>query len=248
MIRIGRTERSVLAAALVLGLGVPVLGQQPLGEAYWQGIRAKADSVLVAEFGKEFREKHIFDPQEPLDYIVVDDDGIDWDDRDTITRIPQYCLFEYCVSLSKAAAISTRPQILFTITPQGERVPASVEPKAEWMGFTDCHGACQIPYDGAGFIAVSRKNGVRVRRKNGFRGLEWIPPDSLEWEAGKRTGRYELTLGQDMHQKGKTPTSGGGAFYWNLYKVAVFDLFTGDLLRVEENHEVYMIACGVGNL
>lgn len=244
---ISRSGRFVLAAAIVLGLEVPAFGQQPLGEAYWQDIRAKADSVLVAEFGKEFREKHIFHPQEPLDYIVVDDTAIDWDDRHTVTRVPQYCLFEYCVSLSMASAKFTRPQILFTITPQGQRVPASVEPDAEWHGFADCRGACHIPYDGARFISIARKNGVHVRRKNGFRDLEWISPDSLEWETGKRTGRYELTLGQDMHTKGETPTS-GCTFYWNLYKVAVFDFFTGDLLRVEERRETYMRTHGVSNL
>lgn len=239
---------SWLLSALLACSHCAVFGQRPLGEAYWQAIRAKADSVLVAEFGKEFREKYIFEPMYPLDYVVVDDNGISWSKRDTISHPPQWCYFEYCLGVTKSSAILRIASIRFTITPEGRRVPASMEPNAEWDGFVNCDGICRIAHDGAGFVKLARDHGVKAKRKDGFGGVEWIPPDSLELALGKRTGRYELTLQQDLHKEGEIPTSGGGAFYWRLYKIAVFDLFTGDLLRVEEVQQTYKIACGLGRL
>ncbi len=229
-------------------IATQALGQEPLGEAYWQGIRAKADSVLVAEFGKEFREKHIFAPDDPGDYAVIQGKVVDWDSRDTITEPPQWCYFEYFIGLSPGSTNWRDNYIRFTMTPEGERVPPSLDPKTQWDGFAQCNGPCRIPYDGNGFIAIAKKHGVRVRKKDGFKGLQWIPPDSLTADTGERRGHYELALGQNLHKKGTTPTSGGGTYYWNLYKVAVFDLFTGELLRVQEYEEVYQMSSGINSL
>jgi hypothetical protein len=239
---------SRLPLLLSLGLGVSCFAQGPLGEAYWQAIRAKADSVLVAEFGKEFREKHIFTPTDPLDYAVVSGNGVDWDDRDTVTVVPEWCYFEYCIGLDEASATRFDGMIRFTITPEGGRVPASREPLAEWNGFVDCSGHCRMPLDLDGFVKIARDHGVRARKKDGPWAVVWVPPDSLAQVAGDERGRYELRLAQYLHRKGATPTSGGGAHYWKVYRFAVFDLLTGSLLRVEEKTVGYKIVCGAGNL
>lgn len=240
------TSRTLVALSLCTS--TPLFGQKPLGAAYWDAIRAKADSVLIAEFGKEFREKHIFTPTDPLDHAVVRGNGVDWDDRDTVTQPAQWCYFEYCVGLDEASATHFTPMIRFTITPEGGRVPASMEPKAEWEGSIRCDGPCAFPFDIDGFVKMARQNGVRTRRKDTPWPMLWIPPDSLARSAGEERGSYELRLAQDLHQEGTTPTSGGGAWYWRRYRFAVFDPFKGVLLRTEEREVTYKVACGAGNL
>ncbi len=225
-------------------LGLTCSGQRPLGEAYWQAIRAKADSVLIEEFGEEFRTGHIFTPTDPLDYAVVGGNGVDWEDLDTVTVPPQWCYFEYCVGLDAASATHFTPMIRFTLTPEGGRVPASLEPRAEWEGFVQCDGPCSIPFDINGFIEIARRNGVRAGKKEGPWLMEWIPPDSVAQSAGVEFGSYELRLSEYLHKKGSTPKSDGGAWYWKRYRSAVFDPFTGELLRVEEENVTYKVTCG----
>ncbi len=236
--------RAFLRLSLV-GAWLPLVSanataQQPLGEAYWAGVRANADSVLVAHFGEEFRAKHIFTPYEPIDYAVVGEDGVRWADRDSVSSTPAWCYFEFDIGLDSLNA--SRNNIAITITPRGERVPASLEPKAEWNGFVQCNGACRFAHDLDGFMVLAKGNGVRCKRKTAFRELRWIPPDSAAWASGERNGRYELTLGK-YHGKGET-LLGSSTYSYRLFDAIVFDPFTGAVLRKEQRKETYMIACG----
>lgn len=231
-----RRDRLVLALTFALGAGNLALGQEPLGEAYWQGIRAKADSVLVAEFGKEFREKHLFPIVNRLDYIAIGDRTEDWGDRDTITQIPDYCFFEYDVGFDQDH--SSRNNIMITITPSGGRVPESIEPYAEWNGLASCQGACEFASDFDGFVARAKELGVHCRRKDAFYGLAWVRPDSLQWQAGERRGGYHLILVGRRKEKGKTETLCCTS-YWYRYEGIVFDAFSGDLIKREDIYDTY---------
>lgn len=230
---------AVLCAFGLLGSTL-ASGQQPLGEAYWAKLRAKADSVLIAHFGAEFRTKHISDPDDPINYAVVGGNGVAWADLDTVSTLPTRCFFEFDILFDSKQA--PRSRIEFTITPEGGRVHPSIEPLAEWNGFVKCAGACRFAYDLEGFIILAKENGLQCKRKTAVRELRWIPPDSAAWSSGERDGRYELTLGK-YRGKGETRRGSSTDSYY-VFDAIVFDPFTGAVLRKEQRKETYMIGCG----
>ena len=216
------------------------LAQKPLGEAYWQRMRRLADSVLVNHFGQEFRTKHIFNPREPTMYMAFGDESADWLERDTVSRIPTYCHFEYDIGFDSLHA--SHMNIALDITPQGNRLQPSIEPGAEWNGFVNCSGSCSFKYDLNGFIKLARDGGIKCRKRDAYEHLEWIPPDSSEQAMGVINGRYEVTLaGRKLrHEVTKLMHS---TYTSDVYEAIVFDPFTGAILRRTEIDRNSQWAC-----
>ena len=246
---------------VLCGYAMSAHGQSPLGESYWQQIRSKADSIVIKHFGQTFFNDHIFfDPEYEINYIAFSTGfSCGWDERDTVTTIPELIHFEYLIGFNRDQASRT---IEVAINPDGSLVPPSYDlpptkdqietakqlqrevlfPLQEVYGFTQCDSECLFKYDLDEFIELAKKNGVRCRRKDAFRGLYWFPPDSASWAMGERLGRYELVLGRNTG-RGETRLS-NSVYKYNIVDAIVFDPFSGEVLRKEEYNQTYMIACG----
>ena len=228
------TTRTLIAWICLLALHGSALSQ-PLGDAYWNRIIERADSVVISRFGAAFFNDHIFPPIDPLDYVLVDGSSISWADRDTITRAPTHCYFEYDIGFDTLNA--SRLNISFSITPDGHLVE-----DADLRGFVDHGPPIAFHTDLSGFIELARSNGVRCARKSAFRDLEWIPSDTAAQVNLGGVGRYELVLGRIRGKKKvRVPFS---THYDQIVDVIIFDPFTGAILRKEQRRESLGWACG----
>lgn len=233
---------SVWSGTMALGIlpAAFLCAQGPPDMAYWDGIRARADSVLVHHFGSDFSHRHIFDPEGSPGYIALEERTVPWEDRHTVTTAPVYCCFEYDIGLDSTHASSNN--IRLAITPDGHRVPTSIEPEAEWNGLIGRSASCAFAHDLDGFIALARSNGVKCRGKDVLHDLRWIPPDSAARAAGAFEGRYELTLGR--YRRTGIERNGRTTYYYRDLRAIVFDPFTGAVVRKKNMQGTYRIACG----
>lgn len=215
------------------------LFSQPLGDAYWNGIVDRADSVVIARFGAAFFMEHIFVPVDPLDYIVIGDDSYSWEERDTITRVPASCYFEYDIGFDSVNA--SRMNIAFSITPEGELIEDE-----DLRGFISSSGPVQFHTDLDGFIALAKKNGVKCDRSTAFRDLRWVPLDTVAQIHIAGEGRYELVLGRARGTRREKVANSIRTY--RLVDSIVFDPFSGAALRKEERSETISWATGASGL
>ncbi len=215
------------------------LSSQPLGEAYWNKIVDRADSVVISRFGAVFFKDHIFVPDSPLDYIVIGEDTYPWEDRDTITRLPESCYFEYDIGFDSVNA--SRMNIAFSITPEGELIE-----DGDLRGFISSSGPEQFHTDLDGFIALAKKNGVKCGRSTAFRDLRWVPLDTVAQIHIAGEGRYELVLGRVRGTR--TEKVANSIRTYRLVDSIVFDPFSGAVLRKEERYETMSWATGASGL
>ena len=215
------------------------MSSQVYGDAYWGRIVDRADSVVISRFGTDFFDKHIFTPDNPMDYIVVGEYSRNWDDRDTITSVPTSCYFEYDIGLDPMHV--GRMNISFSITPDG----ALIEDE-DLRGFVNDEPPITFRHDLQGFIEIARKNGVKCKERDAFRDLRWVPMDTAASIHPNGNGRYELVIGR-IRGKGQQNVS-NSTFYYRIVDAVVFDPFTGEMLRKEKRHESTGVACGVSGL
>lgn len=213
---------------------------QPLGDAYWDRMLDKADSVVISRFGAEFFAKHIFPPIAPMDHIAMGDHTTDWENRDTITRTPEYCHFEYDIGFDTLNA--GRINIQLNITPEG-----AVLEDEDLQGFITSPAPVRFRTDLHGFIELARKNGVKCERHTAFRDLRWIPTDTTARLHPGGNGRYELILGR-IRKKAMERRIASSTYTYQVVDAIIFDPFTGEVLRKEERQEILSIACGAENL
>ena len=223
----------------LLGLHGSTLSQ-PLGDAYWDMISERADSVVISRFGRAFFVDHVFRPIDPLDYIVVGEYSYRWDERDTITHVPTYCHFEYDIGIDTMN--SSRMNMMFNITPDGHLIEDE-----DLRGFVEQGAPVAFHSDLNGFVELARKNGVKCERRTAFRELQWLPLDTAVKVYPGGIGRYELVLGRIRKKKMEKRVS-YSTYTYQIIDAIVFDPFTGAVLRKEERWETLSVACGVGNL
>ena len=231
--------RPLAACTCLLGLHGSI-SSQPLGDAYWNKIVDRADSVVISRFGAAFFMDHIFSPIDPLDYIVIGEYSYPWDERDTISRLPESCYFEYDIGFDSLHA--SRMNIAFGITPAGELIEDE-----DLRGFVEQGAPAAFHNDLNGFVELARKNGVKCERHTAFRELRWMPLDTAAKVHPDGIGRYELVLGRIRKKKMEKRVS-YSTYTYQILDAIVFDPFTGAVLRKEERWETLSVACGVGNL
>ncbi len=226
--------RAFTAFTCFLGLYGSVISQ-PLGEAYWVRIRERADSVVISRFGSDFFKHHVFTPAEALEYVVVGDGSIDREHRDTITREPSLCRFEYNIGFD--ALHAGWMNISFSITPDGRLIEDE-----DLRGFVEHGPPFAFHTDLCGFIELARANGVRCARRSAFREIRWIPLDTTARVHPGGNGRYELVLGRIRGKKREKVSS--STHTYQVVDAIVLDPFTGAVLRKEERHETLGWTCG----
>ncbi|MEO8590629.1 MAG: hypothetical protein ABI432_14740 [Flavobacteriales bacterium] len=186
---------------------------------------------------------HIFTPEYPLDYIVVGEYSYMWQERDTITRPPTSCYFEYDIGLDSMHV--GRMNISFSIKPNGELIEDE-----DLKGFVDYGPSVLFHADLHGFMELAKENGVKCKRKEAFRDLRWVPLDTAARIHPNGIGRYELVMAR-IRGKGQEKRS-NGTYYFRFVDVAVLDPFTGEVLRKETLREArgrsLGTACGMSSL
>lgn len=215
------------------------LFSQPLGDSYWNNILDRADSVVIARFGAVFFTEHIFVRVDPLDYIVIGEETYRWEERDTITRIPASCYFEYDIGFDSMNV--GRMNIAFSITPEGGLIKDE-----DLRGFISTSAPVQFHTDLDGFLELARKNGVKCDRGTAFRDLRWVPLDTAALIHTAGEGRYELVIGRDRGTRSEKVA--GSVHTYRLADSIVFDPFSGAVLGKEERHETISWACGATGL
>lgn len=208
---------------------------QPLGDVYWNRILDRADSVVIARFGHAFFMNHIFPPVNDLDHIVIGERSYAWEDRDTITRTPTYCHFEYDLGFDTLHA--GRMSILLNITPEDEVIEDE-----DLRGFVALPAPVTFHTDLNGFVQLAREHGVRCERSSAFRGLYWMPADTALRVQPRGNGSYELILGR-IRKKVKETRSSNSTHTYREVDAIVFDPFTGAVLRKEKRRETISISC-----
>jgi len=234
-----RLRYQSIGTLLCLAFAPIGLSAQLLDESYWLRIRARADSIVIARFGKDFFQKHSFVPRGPLDYIVLGGKTIDWEDRHTVSSRPESCYFEYDIGLD------TRRRGLmnigFSITPDGDLVVDE-----DLRGFVADPAPVIFYTDFKGFIRIARENGLKCRRRDAFRDLRWIASDTSAGVVNDGIGRYELVIGRDGDVIKEESERSFGTFL--LVEVVIIDPFTGVVLRKETRRETLMSGTKAGSL
>jgi hypothetical protein len=234
---------------MVSGYALSAFAQSPLGESYWQLIRSKADSIVIQHFGQAFFDDHIFfDPEYEINYIAfAHDHSCGWQDRDTVTQVPEFCHFEYLIGFDvdnnvRMIEVALQPDGTL-VSPSYDQPPSKEQiemakefsrevlfPLQEFYGFTECNGGCSFKYDLRGFRRLAQEKSVKCRRSDSYT-IHWISPDSASWANGERYGRYELEIACRVG-KGKT-RSADGVIKNYLIQSIVFDPFSGDYIRTD---------------
>jgi len=230
--------RALTSLFFLLGLHGSLFSQ-PLGDTYWKGIADRADSVVISRFGAEFFAEHIFVPVDPLDYIVIGEETYRWEERDSITRVPESCYFEYDIGLDSMHV--GRMNIAFSITPEGGLIHDE-----DLRGFISTSAPVQFHTHLDGFLALAKKNGVKCERSTAFRDLRWMPLDTTALIHPAGEGRYELVLGRERGTRSEKVA--GSVRTYLLVDSIVFDPFSGAVLRKEERYETISWACGTSGL
>ena len=230
--------RSLVSLISFVATGGAVISQT-LGDAYWDRIVVRADSVVISRFGTDFFINHIFTPEYSLDYIVDGEYSYDWEDRGTITRPPTSCHFEYDIGFDSLN--SGRMNIMLNITPGGK-----VLEDEDLRGFISGPVPVAFYTDLPGFIELAKRNGVKCKPKEAFRVLRWVPLDTAARIHPHGEGSYELTLGKARGTRSEKVANSVHTF--RIVDSIVFDPFSGAILRKEERFETISWACGVGNL
>ena len=230
--------RAPLAFIFLLSLDGSLFSQ-PFGDAYWNRIVDRADSVVIARFGAVFFTEHVFVPVHPFDYIVIGEETYPWEERDSITDIPESCYFEYDIGFDSLNA--SRMNIAFSITPEGGLIEDE-----DLRGFLSPSGPVQFHTDLDGFVRLAKKDGIKCDRSTAFRDLRWMPLDTAAHIHIAGEGRYELVLGRLRGTHSEKVD--GSVHTYRLVDSIIFDPFSGSVLRKEERHETISWACGASGL
>lgn len=236
---IERMRYRYIGILLCLAFAPNGLSAQLLDEEYWLRIRARADSIVVARFGKDFFRKHIFVPRGPLDYIVVGGSTVDWEDRHTVSSRPESCYFEYDIGLDTRRRGPMN--ISFSITPDGDLVVDE-----DLRGFIADPSPVSFCTDFKGYMRIARENGLRCRGRDAFRDLRWIASDTSAKVANEGVGRYELVIGREGEVIKEESERSFGTYL--LVEVVIIDPFTGVVLRKETRRETLMLGTKAGSL
>lgn len=230
--------RILVSLFSIIALG-GVVNSQPLGYAYWNKIKERADSVVISRFGTDFFLNHIFTPESSIGYIVVGESSCGWAERDTIRREPTSCYFEYDIGLDPLHV--SRMNISFSITPKGELIEDE-----DLRGFIADSAPVKFYSDLQGFILLAKRNGVKCKPVDAFVELQWVRLDSASGISPDGVGRYELVLGRVMGTHSERISN--SVHTYRLIDAITFDPFSGAVLRKEKFHLTLSWACGAANL
>lgn len=234
--RDGRWRKKVCVTLLSTIMLSGTMAAQTFSDAYWNRIVDRADSVMMARFGREFFLQHIFVPEDEMDYVAFDDTHLMWSERDSVASVPLYAHFEYDIGLDTMHV--GRRNISFNITPEGVLLE-----DGDMRGFNDGPAPLAFHTDLAGFVKLAKSNGVKCHYHEAFRDLRWIPNDTVLGEASAGKGHYELILGR-VRKKEKERRLSTTTFTYHEVDAIVFDPFTGAVLRTERREETTRISCG----
>ena len=230
--------RVVVSLFSLIALGGSVISQT-LGDPYWNKIIERADSVVISRFGTDFFMNHIFTPVGPLDYMVVGEYSYMWGERDTITRPPTSCYFEYDIGLDPMHV--SRMNISFSITPNGELIEDE-----DLQGFIAASAPIMFSSDLQGFILLAGKHGVKCKPADTFVDLRWVRLDTASRISPNGVGRYELVLGRVRGTRSERISN--SVHTYKLIDAIIFDPFSGAVLRKEKLHLTLSWVCSPANL
>lgn len=194
-----------------------------VGNDYFEGIKARGDSMLIENFGLNFFKAHIkFSESSEINFDRADNlKDWKWNERDKVSSKPDYIFLDYFIVLDEMNVYQT---ITLTVDSNGNKFK-----DGSFTGIEKCDPHCEFKVDIKDIKSIARKNGVPFKKNRSQINLKWISPDSLNLAKGNFIGKHEIQLATMVGTK-EVQTSGSYSRY-GLYEVAIINPWTGKFVR-----------------